>query len=227
MPEPWKPLTGLDELEDAAREQKRRPRAADGEYAIKSEAPRCALCGSPILIEFYRVNSKLACAKCGVAARSGYALASPDSYVHGLTYGVFAAAVAMAVYALFTIVTHFYLGYVAVAVGWLIGKAMMKGSKGVGGPRYQMAAAILTYLAVSLAAVPIRVASFSAAGDMNWGSELLPMALWGLLSPVLYLQYPVFGFVGLLLLIAGMRIAWRTTAARRMLVDGPHTVLVA
>jgi hypothetical protein len=227
MPEPWKPLTGLGELEDAAKEQRRRPRAAEGEYAIKSEAPRCALCGSPIFIEFYRVNSKLACAKCGVAARSGRALASPDSFMHGLTYGVFAAGVAMAVYALFTIFTHLYLGYVAIAVGWLIGSAIMKGSKGVGGPRYQRAAVILTYLAISLAAVPIRVAAFSAVGDMNWGNELLPLALWGLISPILYLQYPIFGFVGFVLLIAGMRIAWRTTAARRMLVDGPHAVLVA
>jgi hypothetical protein len=62
---------------------------------------------------------------------------------------------------------------------------------------------------------------------MNWGNELLPLALWGLISPILYLQYPIFGFVGFVLLIAGMRIAWRTTAARRMLVDGPHAVLVA
>jgi len=82
-----------------------------GEYAIKSEAPRCALCGSPIFIEFYRVNSKLACASavCGAqracAGQSGFIM-------HGLTYGVFAAGVAMAVYALFTIFTHLYLGYV-------------------------------------------------------------------------------------------------------------------
>jgi hypothetical protein len=227
MPEPWKPLTGLDELESAATEQRRRPRPADGEYAIKSEAPRCALCGSPIYIEFYRVNSKLSCAKCGVAARKGYAVQDPAAYSQGMAHGVFAAGVAMALYALFTIVTHFYLGYVAVGVGWLIGKAMMKGSKGIGGPRYQLAAVVLTYLAVSVAAVPIRVASFSAAGDMNWGHEMLPLALWGVFSPILYLQYPIFGFVGLVLLIFGMRIAWKTTAARRMLVDGPHTVLVA
>jgi hypothetical protein len=85
----------------------------------------------------------------------------------------------------------------------------------------------LTYLAISLAAIPIRVAAFSAAGDMNWGAELFPLALWGLISPILYLQYPIFGFVGLVLLLVGMRIAWRMTAARRMIVDGPHTAVVA
>jgi hypothetical protein len=37
----------------------------------------------------------------------------------------------------------------------MVAKAMMQGSKGVGGPRYQVAAALLTYAAVSLAAVPV------------------------------------------------------------------------
>jgi len=173
------------------------------------------------------VNAKLACAKCGVAARSGHALGSPTAYGEGLLYGIFAAVVSMAVYAGFTIVTHFYLGYVGIAVGWLIGGAMMKGSTGVGGPRFQFAAAVHTYASVSLAAIPIRVVAFLGIGDMNWSREIAPLALWGLASPLLSLQYPVFGFVGLILLIAGMRIAWRMTAARRLAVDGPHTVVVA
>jgi hypothetical protein len=140
---------------------------------------------------------------------------------------MFAAGVSMAVYAGFTIVTHFYLGYVAVAVGWLIGKAMMRGSQGVGGPRFQIAAVVLTYLSISLAAVPIRVENVSGAGDVNWGSELFPLALWGLASPILYLQYPIFGFIGLVLLLVGMRTAWRLTAARRLIVEGPHPVVIA
>ena len=227
MPEPWKPLTGLGELDDAATAQQRGPRAADGVHAIQSDAPRCALCGDAIFGEFYRVNMKLACAKCGVEARGGSALASTSSFRDGLLYGMFAAGVSMAVYAGFTIVTHFYLGYVAVAVGWLIGKAMMRGSQGEGGPRFQIAAVVLTYLSISLAAVPIRVENVSGAGDVNWGSELFPLALWGLASPILYLQYPIFGFIGLVLLLVGMRTAWRLTAARRLIVEGPHPVVIA
>jgi hypothetical protein len=227
MPEPWKPLTGIEELEVAARAPSTRKRYVPEEYAVRSNAPKCAFCGTSIFIEFYRVNGRLACSTCGVAARTGGAMGSASSFSQGLISGLGAAALGMVVYAAFTIVTHFYLGYVAIAVGWMIGKAMMKGSRGVGGPNYQVAAVILTYAAISLAAVPIRVAAFSAAGDMNWGAELFPLALWGLASPFLYLQYPIFGFVGFVLLIVGMRIAWRMTAARRMRVDGPHTVVVA
>jgi len=133
----------------------------------------------------------------------------------------------MAVYAGFTIVTHLYLGYVAVFVGWLVGKAMLKGSKGVGGPSYQRTAALLTYLSISLAAVPIRVFTFAFASDMRWGSEIVPLITWGLLSPILYLQYPFVGFIGLILLFVGMRTAWRLTGVQRMVVDGPHPVVIA
>lgn len=63
----------------------------------------------------------------------------------------------MAAYAGFTILTGFYIGYVSLAVGWLVGKAIMFGSKGIGGRRYQIAAVILTYAAVSLAAIPIAI----------------------------------------------------------------------
>ncbi len=67
--------------------------------------------------------------------------------------------VGLAFYAGFTIVTDIYIGYVSLAVGWLVGKAIMLGSKGIGGRRYQIAAVILTYAAVSLAAIPIAMAS--------------------------------------------------------------------
>ena len=66
-------------------------------------------------------------------------------------------------YAGFTIVTGLYIGYVSLAVGWLVGKAIMLGSKGIGGRRYQIAAVVLTYAAVSLAAVPIAISYYMKA----------------------------------------------------------------
>jgi divalent metal cation (Fe/Co/Zn/Cd) transporter len=58
-------------------------------------------------------------------------------------------------YATFEIVTGIIIGYISLAVGWMVGTAMMKGSRGVGGRRYQIAAVLLTYAAVSMAAVPV------------------------------------------------------------------------
>lgn len=79
---------------------------------------------------------------------------SHAGYVRGLLFGAGAAIAGMIFYAGFTILTGIYIGYVSLAVGWLVGKAIMLGSKGIGGRRYQIAAIILTYAAVSIAAVP-------------------------------------------------------------------------
>ena len=78
------------------------------------------------------------------------------AYVRALTYGIGAAVVGLIGYALIAILLQgWVISYMSIGVGWIVGTAMMKGSNGVGGRRYQIAAALLTYAAVSMAAVPI------------------------------------------------------------------------
>jgi hypothetical protein len=139
------------------------------------------------------------------------------SFIQGLVLGVIAAAVGLAFYAAFTIITHFYVGYVALAVGWLVGSAIKFGSKGVGGPKYQIAAVALTYAAISLAEVPILVARAMehGASEIDWAGMAPKLILWGIASPFLELQSGVFGIIGLIILFVGLRIAWRVTAAKR------------
>jgi hypothetical protein len=138
-------------------------------------------------------------------------------FVQSLIFGAGAAIVGLIFYATFTIVTHFYIGYVAVAVGWMVGKAMMTGSKGVGGSRYQVAAVALTYAAISLASVPILIARVlqGGAANVDWASMLGRLVVWGIASPFLELQQGVSGIIGLVILFVGLRIAYRMTKARR------------
>jgi hypothetical protein len=53
------------------------------------------------------------------------------------------------------------IGYLSLGVGYLVGKAMMAGSHGVGGRRYQIGAVLLTYAAVSMSAIPIDISLMS------------------------------------------------------------------
>ena len=177
---------------------------------------------------------------------------SHAGYVRGILFGVGAAIVGMAGYASFTILTGIYIGYVSLAVGWLVGKAIMLGSKGIGGRRYQIAAVILTYAAVSLAAVPIAISyqlkakshsesvqpqqQKSTASLENsqpdqpqskpkssFGAAILQLLALGLASPFLEMQDPLYGIIGLVILMVGIRIAWRITAGtRRARIDGPY-----
>jgi hypothetical protein len=64
----------------------------------------------------------------------------------------------MILYAAFGIITGLVIGYLSLAVGYIVGKAILFGSGGIGGRRYQIAAALLTYVAVSIAAIPMGIA---------------------------------------------------------------------
>jgi len=131
------------------------PQFGTAEYVGPPESDRCQYCQQPIAGNYYRVNGAIACSSCAETSRTELAKDSHATYTRALLYGVGAAVAGMVLYATFEIVTGIIIGYVSLAVGWMVAKAMMQGSKGVRGPRYQVAAALLTYAAVSLAAVPV------------------------------------------------------------------------
>jgi hypothetical protein len=193
----------------------------------------------------------MACEGCVQELQRRQPADSHAGYVRGILFGVGAAIVGMAGYAGFTILTGIYIGYVSLAVGWLVGKAIMLGSNGIGGRRYQIAAVILTYAAVSIAAVPIAISyqlkaksqtesvqpQQQSAGDaensqpeqtqpkpkLSFGAAILQLLVIGLASPFLELQDPVHGIIGLIILMVGIRIAWQITAgSRRANIEGPY-----
>ena len=175
-------------------------------------------------------------------------------------FGAAAAIAGLALYATVSIATGLMIGYVSLAVGWMVGKAMMKGSGGIGGRRYQIVALLLTYAAVSVAAIPIGIAEYmkekkpptqsspQASNPAPSASESATdqpsepdrqdvgeprsrsvvgvvgyLAIMGLASPFLELgSDPFHGLIGLVILLVGVRIAWRITQGRpALVVDGP------
>jgi hypothetical protein len=132
------------------------PQFGTAEYATKPGGDRCQICQQPLSGTYYRVNAAVACPGCAERMRSGIATDKHAAYVRALTYGIGAAVAGLIGYALIAILLQgWVISYMSIGVGWLVGTAMMKGSNGVGGRRYQVAAALLTYAAVSMAAIPI------------------------------------------------------------------------
>jgi hypothetical protein len=120
-----------------------------------------------------------------------------------------------------------------------------------------LAAAILTYAAVSMAALPIAISQSAKQAasqkqtieaeqrqlESEFGQQhqqplptrpprpklspaavLMQLAIIGLASPVLEVwQDPFHGFIGLVILAVGIRIAWRITAGRRIEILGPFS----
>lgn len=226
------------------------PQFGTAEYLGTPGSDRCHFCQQRITGDYYRLNGAVACRACAEKAHSELPQDSHTDYMRAVLYGIGAAIVGLIVYATFEIQTGIIIGYLSLAVGWFIGKAMMKGSSGRGGRRYQITAALLTYAAVSMAAIPIWIHFASekqhashqqqladeqreleketgspqtapAKPAMDRGKALLSLAFLGLASPFLELADPFHGLIGLFILFIGIRIAWQTTRETAPAIDGP------
>jgi hypothetical protein len=215
------------------------PQFATAEYSAQPGAALCKSCGKPISGAYYRANGVPVCANCAQRIKDQMPVDSHAAFVRGICLGIGAAILGLALYVGFALATGWIVGFVSLAVGYIVGKAIVFGSGGAGGRRYQVAAVLLTYMAVSMAAVPIAIsqhmkqksaqqqpqASDSATVAAKPKPSLLRalgfLTIVGLASPFLDLANPAHGVIGLIILFVGIRIAWRLTAGRAVNIVGP------
>jgi len=223
------------------------PQFGTAEYLGKPGGDHCQFCHQLIGGKYYRANGAMACPGCAEKMRGELAKDTHSAFVRAVVFGIGAAVLGMILYATFAIVTGIVIGYAALAVGWIIGKAMITGSNGVGGRRYQIIAVLLTYAAVSTAAIPIWIhyagehrhaeqkqtaqpqgdtlagRDDTASSGGNVASALGILLMLGLASPFIevFQGNPLSGFIGLVILFVGMRFAWRFTAGKPLEIFGP------
>lgn len=215
------------------------PQFATAEYSGPPSAAACKACGKPLGADHYRVNGAAVCASCTQRLQSQIPQDSHAAFVRGLAFGIGGAILGFGIYVAFALATGLMAGIISLAVGYIVAKAIIMGSRGAGGRRYQLAAVLLTYMAVSLSAVPIFIShqmkersaqlhapandSPSTAPKMNPVKAIGVLALLGLAAPFLALNDPMHGLIGLVILFVGLRIAWRMTAGRKLDIVGPIT----
>jgi hypothetical protein len=238
------------------------PQFATAEYASPGGGETCKSCNRPVMESYYRVNGALACSACVRQLESQIPRDTHSAFVRAMIFGLGGATLGLILYSAFGIITGLAIGYLSLAVGYIVGKAIRMGSGGVGGRRYQIAALLLTYFAVSVSAVPIGIYEFiqdaktkphpvpsassgvansgrpatgaSSSADpekkavandekpgVGVGKLLLTLLLFGLASPFLALENPVNGALGVVILLVGIRIAWRLTGAPKIDIIGP------
>jgi hypothetical protein len=116
----------------------------------EQSASACSRCGTPFSTEYHELNGQPVCAVCRAREEAIYAQDQQWSrFVTAAVYGTGAAIGGAALYWAFVKVTHIELGLMAIAVGWLVGRAVMKGSNMRGGRRYQYLALALTYFSIT------------------------------------------------------------------------------
>lgn len=137
------------------------PQFGIAEYPSSSGKDICKSCNQPVAGRYYRINGALACERCKEQLESQLPKDTHAAFVRGLLFGVGGAILGLILYSAFGIITGLEIGYISLAVGYIVGKAMRMGSSGIGGRRYQVTAVILTYTAVSMSAIPIGISQYA------------------------------------------------------------------
>ena len=198
------------------------PQFATAEYAPDSARMSCAACRQPVGGSYFKIKGSPVCAGCTETIRAKMPKDSHGAFVRAVVFGIGGALIGLALYVAFALATGLIIGWVSLAVGWIVGKAMRAGSGGVGGRRYQVVAVLLTYLAVAMSAVPI--ALYGRIHPLHMSSALLGRLAWlGIASPILELRDTVSGLIGLVILFVGIRFAWSFTAGQTLQISGPFT----
>jgi hypothetical protein len=141
------------------------PQFGTAEYQETAGNDRCMTCMQPIKGQYFRVSGATTCPRCAGYLAKQSQTDTNAAFVRGLLFGLGAAVLGLILYSVVGIVTGLQIGYLSLAVGYMVGRAIMIGSAGVGGKRYQIMAVVLTYAAVSLSAVPIAISQFSKNKD--------------------------------------------------------------
>jgi DNA-directed RNA polymerase subunit RPC12/RpoP len=133
--------------------------AEGGGSAARHAASSCARCSAPITTAYYEVNRLIVCPDCraALATPAGSKLRRVSAAV-GL--GALAAFGGSILYFAVAAITGREFGLVAIVVGFMVGKAVRKGSRGRGGWAYQTLAVSLTYLAIVSTYVPLIAKEF-------------------------------------------------------------------
>lgn len=185
------------------------------------EAPKvsCAACNVALEHQYWTAGPATVCRNCADQLRAG---PPPEGGfargVKALLFGTGAGLLGAIGYGLVIYVTNYELALITIGIGWLIGRAVMKGSENRGGRGYQVLSAILTYVWCMQAYVPVIV-----KGALE-GAEPMPLPVAIIVAPFVALVMPFMGEMGVLgLLILGFGVwrGWREPAALVIPVDGP------
>ena len=116
----------------------------------------CVDCQNPLQGSYFRLNRNTLCSGCADKARCDHQLHQSQSGGLGraLVFGLGAAVAGAAIYGLILSLTGYEFGLIAILNGWMVGKAMMRGSRDKGGRRFQYVALLVTYLSITAGYVP-------------------------------------------------------------------------
>lgn len=180
----------------------------------------CANCRRTLTDVYHTANGEPICANCRhILEGAARGVTQPAVLAKSLVFGAVATLAGALLY--WAVIRFFNLeiGLVAIASGWMIGKALREGADGRGGPSLQYIGAGLVYLSVALAYLPFVM---EAAPP---GSSLLAGLYVALRVPLQQIvDTGAGGLISALIIGFGMMQAWQMAATPKVAFQGPFRV---
>ena len=198
--------------------------------------PECQSCRTPLSGHYFQAGNMLVCEKCAAGIRAHLAGAglTPGRFSHAMLLGAGASVLGAIAYGLWIGFTKSEFALVTIAIGWFVGKSVRKGSGGLGGMSFGIAAVLLTYVSISmsfLVAGIVELMQHAPAGtglapDVPAEGPGLASALISLF--VMSLQFPITAAKESILsaLITGFGLwqAWVMNRPVNLEITGPHAL---
>jgi hypothetical protein len=198
------------------------------EYSGPAKVGPCANCGKAIEDEYWHANGQTVCPDCA-RLMAEIQQAPPNALLTKAALYATGAAIGCSIaYAAILIITKYDLALIAIAVGWLIGKATRIATAGVGGRVAQYIAVAATYISISgtLFFQILYVASQSGKSIPTlFGYVYLFIVSMG--KPFFDIQEGFQGIIGLVILFFGLQQAWQQTRAIQVAIAGPYSASAA
>jgi hypothetical protein len=215
---------------------------------VDPNAERCVVCKTPIGATYFHANGQVVCPMCAERIQSGQQKAPVISLAKAVLYGAGAALAGTIVYAA-VMMMGVEIGIIAIAVGYIVGKAVRAGSRGLGGRPQQILAVLLTYFSITTSYVAVgfyqlaknpqqvvQETKKSAPKDAPSQTDAVTedaKPKVGVVGAILFLLMllvaaPFFGlgsiggFISLFIIFIGLKQAWRMTGRTEVLVTGPY-----
>lgn len=123
---------------------------------LEGAAVTCSRCATTIRDQYFETSGAVVCASCrrALESRAAGEGTAAGRAVRASLFGLGAAIGGSILYYGISALTNMEFGLVAIAVGWLVGRAVHAGARGAGGKRYQLLAVALTYMSIGSSYLP-------------------------------------------------------------------------
>lgn len=184
------------------------------DFQDQGSAAACVVCKTPIHAAYWEANGQLVCERCRHALEQEFGgEVSAGLYLRAAVLGGGAALLGAIGWLAITFFSGYELGIIAIAIGWLVGKAVSIGTKRRGGPPARAMAVGFSYLAIIsqyLVVETLREGGLDHGFLAAFGRALIGPFTEGFSN-----------ILGIAILGFGLFQAWQTSAPVSLEIKGP------